>query len=415
MSGPINGAGSSERISQLQYIQSETKNVVIQEEKRNVQDVSDLAKKDGMLSLMMEKQSLRTDTTYATSVAQKHKGGHIETDSSDKAVKLSVAGEEDANKAERLAASVPSVLTSQNNVTQRNNKASDIGGKGDNQSPVSNASSSTGQTRSQPAVEGGTDITDVDGSGLRFINVVGSMKQLEVSNTITTVMLNAERDANKSAAAATNRSVDAAGRAGNKIIEAARQSLNGAITSGVLGIAGQAGTTTTQMKALNKEGKSITKNLKPARNLELGVREHQTAIKSGKDNMVHQNKQLSVDVEATMSHSTAADMHTSSLKRDNHNSIQLATQKSRITAEYANQGIRSTQGAVDGAFGVSAAEKQKEAELARADRDVNNELANTQSQTAKKAAETNAAIRSMTDAVLNANNSAVSSIAERTR
>ncbi|OFC48180.1 hypothetical protein [Aeromonas hydrophila] len=411
MANPIIGAGASERYLGVQDVQAGKKNVVIQEEKRNVQDMSELAKKEGMLSLMMEKQSLRTDTTQASSVAQKRKGGDIETDTP---AKLSVAGEGDANKAERLAASVTGVLTSQINIMQPNNKSADIG-KSDSQSSVSNASSSASQARSQPAVEGGTDITAADAAGPRFINVVGSMKQLEVSNAITTVMLNAERDANKAAAAATNRSVDAAARAGNKTIEAARQNLNGAITSGALGIAGLGATTATQMKALNKEGTSITKNLKPARNLELGVREHQTAIKSGKDTMIHQNKKLSGDVEATMTHPQAADMHASSLKRDTHNSVQLATQKSRVTAEYANQGIRSGQGAVEGAFGVSAAEKQKEAELARADRDVNNELANTQSQTAKKAAETNAAIRSMTDTILNANNSAVSSIAERTR
>lgn len=408
------GAGASERYARVQDVQTETKSVVVQEEKRNVQDVSDLAKKEGMLSLMMEKQSLRTDTMHASSAAQKRKGGETETDTPAKTVKLSVAGEGDANKAERLAASVPGVLTSQINITQPNNKSAETS-KSDSHSSVSNASSSSSQARSQPAVEGGTDITAADAAGPRFINVVGSMKQLELSNTITTVMLNAERDANKAAAAATNRSMDAAARAGNKTIEAARQNLNGAITSGALGIAGQGATTATQMKALNKEGVSITKNLKPARNLELGVREHQTAIKSGKDSMIHQNKKLSGDVEATMTHPQAADMHASALKRDTHNSVQLATQKSRITAEYANQGVRSGQGAIEGAFGVSAAEKQKEAELARADRDVNNELANTQSQTARKAAETNAAIRTMTDTILNANNSAVSSIAERTR
>lgn len=414
MSDPIIGAGASERYLRVQDVQTETKSVVIQEEKRNVQDMSDLVKKEGMLSLMMEKQSLRTDTTQASSAAQERKGGDIETDTPAKTVKLSVAGEGDANKAERLAASVPSILTSQSNITQPNNKSADIG-KSDSQSTVSNASSSAGQARSQPAVEGGTDITAADAAGPGFINTVGSLKQVEVSNTINTVLNDFKRDADIAAAAATNRRGDAMARAGNKIIEAAQQNLNGAITSGALGIAGQGATTATQMKALNKEGTSITKNLKPAHNLELGVHEHQTAIKSGKDTMVHQNKKLSGDVEATMTHPQAADMHASALKRDTHHSVQLATQKSRVTAEYANQGIRSGQGAIEGAFGVSAAEKQKEAELARADGDVNNELANTQSQTAKKAAETNAAILSMTETVLNANNSAVSSIAERTR
>lgn len=414
MSDPIIGAGSSERYLRVQDVQAETKNGVTQKDNRNVQGMSDFAKKEGMLSLMMEKQSLRTDTTQDSPAVRKRKGGDIQTDTPEKSVKLSVAGEGDINKAERLAASVPCIFTSQVNITQPNNKSADVG-KSDSQSSVSNASSSTGQARSQPAVEGGTDITAANATGSGFINVVGSMKQLEVSNTVTTVLVKAENDRYKESANETNLSVAAATRAGNKGIEAAKQHFNGAITSGVLGIAGQGTTTMTQMKALNKEGASISKNLKQARNIEVGVREHQTAIKSGKDTMVHQNEKLSGAVEATMTHPHAADMHASALKRDNHNAVQLATQKSRITAEYANQGIRSAQGAVEGAFGVSAAEKQKEADLARADRDVHNELANTQNQTAKKAAETNAAIRSLTDTILNANTSAVSSIAERTR
>jgi len=415
MSDPINGSVSSGHISPLQYIQTETKNVVVQEDKRTVQDVSDLAKKDGMLLLMLEKQSLRTDTTLATSAAKKLNGGEIKTESLSKSVKLSVAGEGDANKAERIAASAPSVLTSQINITQPNNKSAESS-KNTIESTATSASSSTGQARSQPAVEGGTDITAADATGHRFINVVGSMKQLEVSNTITTVMADAERNANKAAAEATVRGVESANRAGNKTIEAARQSFNGAITSGVMGIAGQGATTASSMKALRAESKSITTNLKPARNIELGVRKHQTELQSSKESLVqNKGKKLSAEVEATASHPVAGEMHSSALKRDNHNAVQLATQKTRITTEYANQGIRSGQGAVEGAFNVSASEKQKEAELARADRDVQNELANTQSQTAKKAAESNAAIRAMTESVLNANNSAASSIADRMR
>lgn len=414
MTSPINGAGSPERISQLQYIQSETKNVVVQEEKRNVQDVTDLAKKDGMLSLMMEKQSLRTDTTHATSAAQKRKGGDIETDSPAKALKLSVASEGDANKAERLAASVPGVLPPQINITQPNNKAADFG-KGDSQSTVSSASSSLGQARSQPAIEGGTDITAAEASEPRFINVVGPMKQLEVGNTIRTVMQDAQQKANKAAAEATTRSVEATRRSGERIVQSAETQRTSKITSSVTGMAVQTGTGLAQNKALGKEGKSIGNNLGDAGILEKNVRMNQNAILNSKDAMVHKNKQLSRDVEGTMTHSHAADMHEAGLKREKHSAIQLETQKVRVTAEFANQAARSAQGVIEGAYGVVAAEQQKEAELARADRDVNNELANTQSQTAKKAAETDAAIGEKTDAILNANNSAVSAIADRTR
>src|SRR5471032_2276075 len=149
MSDPINGSVSSGHISPLQYIQTETKNVVVQEDKRTVQDVSDLAKKDGMLLLMLEKQSLRTDTTLATSAAKKLNGGEIKTESLSKSVKLSVAGEGDANKAERIAASAPSVLTSQINITQPNNKSAESS-KNTIESTATSASSSTGQARSQP-------------------------------------------------------------------------------------------------------------------------------------------------------------------------------------------------------------------------------------------------------------------------
>ncbi len=58
---------------------------------------------------------------------------------------------------------------------------------------------------------------------------------------------------------------------------------------------------------------------------------------------------------------------------------------------------------------------QGKADLARADGNQNSELANTHKEVAKKAADTRAALAQAAENVLNANNSAASTIAERMR
>ncbi|MEH4929676.1 type III secretion system protein [Enterobacter cloacae] len=395
MTTSISGTGVVVQAPQLQNVQSER----FHGEKNNVQEISAFAKNDRNLSLMMDFQSLRTDTSRAISAAKNLNG----VDST--ATSLS-----QANKAEPPVMAMPEMLTPPINSAQPNSKHADEPDSA-RETSVSTISSSSGGRRSQPAVEGGTDITETNAAEPLFRNVVGSTKQMAVMNIITKVMAAAERDGNVAAAAAIQRGVAAAERAGKNNVEAARDQLSSAITSGTMSFVGQAATVTHQVKALNKEGRSITNNLKAARDLELGVRNNRNRIESAKDKMVHQNNTLSVEVEATMTMSHAPDMHRSSLMHDEHNRIQLVTQKAHAIAEYGNQGIRSGQGLVEGSFGISAAEKQKEAELARADREVNNEVASLQGQTAKKAAETLTAMLSMTDSVLNTNSSTVSSIA----
>lgn len=412
MTSPINGAGSPERISQLQYVQSETKNDV-QEVKRNVLDVSELVK-EGMLPLMKGLQSLRTDTTHATSAAKRPHGGGIETDSPAKAIKLSVAGEGDANKAERLAASVPGVLTSQTNITQPNNKAVDFG-KSDSRSTVSNVSSSLDQARSQPAVEGGTDITAVEAAGSGFSNVIGPQNQIALANIIATTSQEQEKQANLQAAKMLKMGAESLQRSGDLNVDAAKQRATGALVKGLTGMAVQTGATVIQTKALSKESKSIDTNVAGANKTEHNIRKSQDAIMTSKDNMVNQNKQVSREVEGTMSHSHAADMHEAGQMREKHNKIQLDTQKTRVTAEYANQTGHSAQGVIEGMYGVEAAKDQKEADLARADHDLKKELADIHSQRGKKDAETDRAIRETTNTILNTNSNTVASIAERTR
>lgn len=417
----INGTSPSQPIFSVPRVDNQTGkgNPAIQEENGNTQQISHLAQKPDMLSLMLEMQSLRPNTMQTTSTAPQRKNYEATSDSDVPVniIRLSVASEVDANKAERLTAVVPGSSTSQLNITQPNNKPAE-NSKISSESTNASASSSGTSIRSQPlVVGGGTDITAAGDAApvSMFVNMMGPLNQLELSNKLATVQLDTERNALQAAAQASQRGFAAAGRAGDQMIAAAKEHFNGAITAGVLGMTGQAASSGMQFKSLRNEGKSLTHNVKPATNIERGVREQNNAIASSKDKMVHEGNTLPSEVKATMNRSEAADISKSETLRNNHSKVTLATQKVRVGAEYANQAINSVKSSAENAFGISASEKQKEAELARADRDVNNELASTQNQMARKAAEAHAAIKNMTDSVLNSNNSAVSSIAERAR
>lgn len=410
----INGTHSSPPILPVQRAEQPTGKPAILEAKAYTQEISDLAKQPGMLSLMMEKQNLRPDTTQATSAAPKRTSDETSTDSTAKMLKLSVASEGDANKAERLAGAVPGLLTSQLNITQPNNKPAESS-KMTSESTISSASSSSGQPRSQPVVAGGgTDITAVTASGLAFVNVVGPMSQLNVLNTLTTVLWESERDAYLSATKASERGMHSAGQAGDRGIAAAKDNMTGAAASAAMGGAMHGAIATKQFKAYKNEGTSLNKNLKPAIDLEKGVKEHNNRVASSA-NSLDGNTKSQKDFEAVLKQHQPHDEAKSELLRNNHTFQTLNTQKTRAIADCATQATNSAQSIVQSATGISAAEQQKEAELARANRDVNNELASTQTQVGKKAAETNAALKNMTDSILNANNSAASSIAERTR
>ncbi len=476
MSFPIN---SSERspvnYAQLQNAQTDTsKVVVVQGESRNVQSISELAKKGDMVSLMMEKQSLHPDMTAkksgeekrkggeidthtpATSLkltvagednpnstsAQKRNGGEIDTPTPAKSVKLMVAGEDDANKtsaqkrnggetetdlmdtpvkvsaagdihkAEHLAALAPALLTQHLNTTQSNNKSAESS-RNNGVSTVTSTSSSTGQASSYAAVEGGTDITATGPSGGAFTNLFGSMNLLQLSNKLTSVFWKQETDLNKMSADASIRAVKAAELSGAQIVEGAKDNRNGKIASGVLGSVAQGGLTMNQVKAVNKNINSLKTNMKSARNSELGVQQNQNAIKQG--NMAKQNNPPSPDVEAVQSKPQARDIYDSALKRDKHGAVQQETQKAHMIGESGNQVIRSVQGVIEGSAGVMAADKQKMAGLNSADQDTNKALADGHTQGARKSAEANAAMRNMAETIFNANNSTASHVAQNTR
>ncbi|XTZ39306.1 type III secretion system protein [Salmonella enterica] len=322
--------------------------------------------------------------------------------------------EGDANKLERTAVSAATLFSSQINISQANNKVAE-NSKSNSDSSASTAISSSSPTRSQAAVEGGTDITAADAAGPRFINVLGDLRLVDVSNKLVTVLTKAEREFNVDSASSLIRMTEAAARSGNKTIDAAKQQMTGAIASGAFGMIAQTGTTFKTTKALNGERNSINKNVGQARNLEKVAREREIEVKKAGDQMLAENKPLDPKVAAGLKKHVNETKHAAAQRRDAHDIQQLDTQKTRVMMEQANQAIRSTQSVVEGAYGVDAAEETKQADLARADQSVNTEVSNTQQQTAKKAAETKASLQQTIENAQNNLSNTSSTIAERMR
>lgn len=323
-----------------------------------------------------------------------------------------MAGNVSGNDAKTLehVAALASTVMSQNPTSYRSAESQ--------KTPVDSAiqpSSSTRSVRSQAAVGGGTDITPVNASGAHFVNVVGDLRLVSLANTLTVVNNMVEAQSNVSASNAVTRVVEAAGRAGQKGIDAAQQRLTGAITSGGVGMALQGGTTFKATKALSKESASINNNVKVATKLEEGVQRHKNIIASATNNMQSNGIPLEPGAVAAMSKGHPGQISAASDLRSKHNIVQNETQQTRMTTELANQAIHSGQRVVEEAFGVQAAQESKQAELARADQSVNNELSNTHQQTAKKSADAQAATAHMLENVLSNNNSALSAVAEHIR
>ncbi|MEW5290519.1 hypothetical protein ABW286_15230 [Erwinia papayae] len=321
----------------------------------------------------------------------------------------------DANKLERVAALVSTVLVSQTVTVLMNNKA-DTTSRSDSEVSTSATISSTGgdDVRSQPAVEGGTDITAVNRTG-GYVNLWGNIAMLDVLIAVIVSFNKSEALNAKANALASARVVNAAERAGDKTIDASKQNLSGAITSGVTGIAGQSVSTVRSGKALHKESKSLKTNVVKADQLQKGLNTNQNLIDKSANNMVHQGKNLDPNVKNTMSKDDASSLYNIQELRNNHSVIQNQTQNIRQQGEFGNQAVNSIQGMINNSFGVAAAEETKQSDLARADQSVNNEVANSHQQAAKKAIEALAAMQQAVEAACNSNSSTLSSIAERAR
>lgn len=379
-----------------------------------VQAFVSLAIQPGMLVSILQGQSLMANLDSRPSLSSPPVGqSKINVEHTNELMKLiSMTKGGDINKLERTAASASTMFNTQPNLLQT------AGNAAANKSlPLSAPATeaTTHPVHSQKPVASGTDITAVDIPTRQFVNMMGDLKMLAVTTKLTESLIKQEAEFAKSSAQSSIRAVNAAERSGNKGIDAEKQRMNGAITSGSLGLIGQGVTTSRTVKALNTESKSIGNNLAGAVKLDSGLGTHNSALASSTEGMLHRAQPAGRNIVAGLESGNSTNTALSGGKRQDHNQIQIKTNQTRVTSDYSNAAINSSQKVIDGAFNVEAANENKQAELARADQAVNNELANTHQQSAKKAAESKAALIQALESSQNSHNSTASSIVDRIR
>lgn len=380
-----------------------------------VQEFVALAIQPGMMAAILQGQSVMAALDMRPALSTPPVGQEkLNSEHTSELMKLMATMKgSDISKLERAAAAASTVFNTQPNLQQTVASAGNINKSLQVSSPTTATVSHP--VHSQTPVESGTDITATDAPGRQFINMMGDLKMLELNNLLTVTLTKQESEFAKSSARSSLRAVDAAERSGNKGIDAEKQRMAGAITSGSIGLVGQGVSTTRTVKALHTESKSISNNLgSAARNSsELGI--HKASEGSAADTMLHKGQALDKPLENHIGMGSSGLEIAADKSRQLHNKIQLKTNQTRVSSEYSNTAIHSSQKVIDGAFNVEAANETKQAELARADQSVNNEVANTHQQAARKAAESKAALNQALESTLNSKNSTLSSIADRIR
>lgn len=358
---------------------------------------------------------MSTDTTAKPALSAPPMGAaKISAEQTKELVKLSENLQKgtDVNKLERIAASASSLVSSQINITQANNKAGEISKLTMTmESSAVNTVSSSGNARAMAPVAGGTDITAADATGSRTKMFDSFM--LGVMNKIIVAANEQNTSHSRASARSVQNMVTSANNAGNKHIDAEKQRMTGAITSGAVGISGQGAMALCSVKSLKTESASIKNNMGEAIKIETFNGDRQTGAVTNINPLGYRGVQPTTAVTSDLNFYNAQHAQDANLLRNAHSQILNATQRTRAGTEYGNQVFQSGQKVIDNGFNVAASHESKEAELARANQSVNSEVSNAHQQSAKKAAETEAAMRQMQESVLRNNNDAASAISGR--
>ncbi|RJL48594.1 type III secretion system protein [Pectobacterium carotovorum] len=358
---------------------------------------------------------MSTDTTAKPALSAPPMGAaKISAEQTKELVKLSENLQKgtDVNKLERIAASASSLVSSQINITQANNKAGETSKLTMTmESSAVNTVSSSDNARAMAPVAGGTDITAADATGSRTKMFDSFM--LGVMNKIIVAANEQNTSHSRASARSVQNMVTSANNAGNKHIDAEKQRMTGAITSGSVGISGQGAMALCSVKSLKAESASLDNNLGKAINIEKLNGGRQTDVVTNTNPLASGGKQPTTAMTSDMNFYNAQRVQDANLLRNSHSQVLNATQRTRAGTEYGNQVFQSGQKVIDNGFNVAASHESKEAELARANQSVNSEVSNAHQQSAKKAAETEAAMRQMQESVLRNNNDAASAISGR--
>ncbi|WP_224558192.1 hypothetical protein [Pectobacterium versatile] len=411
----INSSASTQHLYQPQIDKSlNAENTISPRKVERAKDATSLVIQSGIQNLY--NRSLMPDNIEAkpTLSVPSKQGGGISAERVGELVKLSenLSKEPGVNKPYCVAASAPSLIASQINITQANNKISEAD-KLTTESSTVNATSSSGHARAMPSVAGGADITAADAAKKVIPQLMGDLSMLEANIAIVSMLVKQAALRNQESAQFGQFAVNSAMRSGERTVGAAQQNFTGAISSSAMGITGQGATTFTSVKALKADSASIKTNVQKASTIERHANDNRSAVTTSSDSMVSGGTQPDAVVTSGMTHSRAAQLQEAAILRDKHAQITNAGHRTRSVAEYGNQVVQSGQKVTENAFNVSASRETKEAELARADQSVNNEVSNAQQQTAKKTAETETTMRQMYENILRSKNETTAAMAGR--
>ncbi|EOS94408.1 hypothetical protein LU631_00970 [Erwinia tracheiphila] len=298
----------------------------------------------------------------------------------------------DVDQLERIAASASSLIATQINTTAVNVK---------DQQAINDAAAYVGSVAA-------ADVQKTKGSTPKLFS---DMTLVHMSNDMATSAALADKLMNTMVANAGQRMASAAERAGNHNVGAAQARMAGAITSGAISLAGNGISTARNNKALKSESNSIKNNLGVANKLESNLHQNQNLIKQTNFDLMQKGKSVKSEVTNVMSRHDSKAMANVAQLRDNHSIIQNKTQTVRQQSEYGHQVTNLTQNMANSTFETEATQKNKQADMARADQSVNSEISNAQQQASKKASDTVNALNQVIDQIMQTNNRAVSTAA----
>jgi len=234
-------------------------------------------------------------------------------------------------------------------------------------------------------------------------NILGSQELVNVMSEVVIMLQKAQKESTNENSAALALAFKACDIAANSLVDAAKISLTGSVTGGVLAVVINAGAATHYGKALNNEAKSIKINLAAARTNEFNLAEHRAQAE-----LVNSTRTNPGDHVNPGDHEL--EKHTKEL-RDTHSLTQTETLRTRVVHDFVKSLSDSSIKLSENGAGVSGAQTAKEGELARGDQAVNTEVANLfKEQTKKQSEAQDALIQTINSEQVNRNNT-VSSMA----
>lgn len=279
---------------------------------------------------------------------------------------------------------------------------------------VTSRSASGKAAHTQKTANGTTDISGATSAvKLSYVNIMGDFNVVDALVELLSLLNKQVGLSNQQSALMSQMQMDSAEQAGDKGIAAAQEQMTGSIAAGVMSLSMQTGATVSTIKSLNTESKSITNNLKKSNDIELAVNKNQSEIHASSQSLAQEGRSTSREVDATLSRDHHEDMHRSANHRHEHKKVENDTSRVRVTSDLINQTSRSVNSLTEASFAVNASQKNKDAEIARANQQVAGETGNVHQQVAKKADESEASLRQALMNIISNNNDTISAIAAK--